>query len=182
MTKRKDIFNNEFEVECIGCAITNKTLIPIGGIIKETENFILIHDPEIPIKGFLIITSKRHLKSITELSKPEALEFFSLCHEARIALSTFDDVLECSLIQEERSGHFHFWILPRFSWTNELFESSLSAVRPILKYAKENMKTSQNISEIEDCVRRLKVLLAQERRTHKAFSVITHNLPLFLKG
>ena len=37
---RKDILGNEFEVECIGCALVNKTLTPIGGIIKETENYI----------------------------------------------------------------------------------------------------------------------------------------------
>ena len=145
--KRKDILNNEFEVECIGCALVDKTLIPIGGIIKETENFILHQDPEVPIKGFLIIASKLHVKAITELSKIQAAEFFELCYDARVALLSFDDILECSLIQEERSNHFHFWILPKYKWMNDLFENSLSSIRPILKYAREKLKTEKVLRE-----------------------------------
>ena len=45
--KRTDILSKDFETECIGCAIINKSLVPIGGIIKETESFILHHDPEV---------------------------------------------------------------------------------------------------------------------------------------
>ena len=157
--KRIDILNNEFEVECIGCALTNNSLVPIGGIIKETENFILHQDPEIPIKGFLIIASKQHIKSITQLSKTQALEFFGLCYDARIALSSFEDIIECALIQEERSGHFHFWILPKYKWMNDLFDNSLSSIRLIMKYAEKNLKSKENIEDIENCIERLKLLL-----------------------
>jgi len=157
--KRTDILNNEFEFDCIGCALVNNSLIPIGGIIKETDNFILHQDPEIPIKGFLIIASKQHIKSIAQLSKAQALEFFELCYDARMALLSFGDITECCLIQEERSGHFHFWILPRYMWMNDLFENSLSSIRPIMKYAKENLKTEENIKNIKFCVERLKMLL-----------------------
>jgi len=157
--KRKDILNNEFEVECIGCALANKNLVPVGGIIKETENFILHQDPEIPIKGFLIIASKKHIKSIIELSKSQALEFFELVYDARTALLSFDDIIECSLIQEEKSGHFHFWILPKYIWMNDLFDNSLSSIRPIMQYARENLKTAQNIKDIEIYIERLKLVL-----------------------
>lgn len=155
----EDLFNNEFEVDCIGCALAAKTFLPIGGIIKETENFILHQDPEIPIKGFLIIASKQHLKSIAQLSKQQALEFFELCYDARKALLSFTDILECTLIQEERSEHLHFWLMPKYAWMNELFENSLSHIRPILKYAKENLKTEKNIKEIITYVEQLKMLL-----------------------
>jgi len=159
--KRTDILNNEFEVECIGCALADKSFVPIGGIIKETENFILHQDPEIPIKGFLIIASKQHIKSIAQLSKSQALEFFELCYDARKALLSFDDITDCNLIQEER-GHFHFWIFPKYKWMNDLFENSLSSLRPIMKYAKENLKTEQNINEIETHVERIKSLLNEK--------------------
>ena len=155
---RKDILNNEFEVECIGCALVNKILTPIGGIIKETENFILHQDPEIPIKGFLIIASKQHIKSITQLSKLQALEFFELCYETRRALLSFEDIIECDLIQEEK-GHFHFWIFPKYKWMNDLFENSLTSIRAIMGYAKENLKTEQNIKEIVEYVELLKLFL-----------------------
>jgi len=157
--KGTDLLGNDFDVECIGCALVNKTLIPIGGIIKETEKFILHHDPEVPIKGFLIITSKQHIKSITQLSKQQAIEFFELCYEARLALSSFEDIIECALIQEDRSSHFHFWILPKYKWLNDLFDNSLSSIRPIMKYAEKNLKTEKNIEDIKTCVKRLKLLL-----------------------
>ena len=161
--KVTDILNNYFEVECIGCALANKRLVPIGGIIKETENFILVQDIEVPIKGFLIISSKRHIKSVTQLSKSQAVEFFELCCDARIALSSFEDIVECSLIQEERSGHFHLWIFPRYEWMNGLFENSLPSIRQIMKYAEKNMKTEENIKEIESCIERIKIKMRGNR-------------------
>jgi hypothetical protein len=36
-----------------------------------------------------------------------------------------DNVSEVSIIQEERSGHFHLWLLPRYKWMNEKFENSI---------------------------------------------------------
>ena len=69
------------------------------------------------------------------------------------------DVMECTFIQEEKSEHFHFWILPRFKWIDELFGNSLLSIRLIMKYAEENMKTEENIEEIKVCVEKLKVLL-----------------------
>ena len=69
--KMTDVLSNELEIDCIGCAIADKSLIPVGGHVKETDNFILHQDPEVPIKGFLIIASKRHIKSIAQLVKLE---------------------------------------------------------------------------------------------------------------
>jgi len=157
--KEKDLSGNDFAIDCIGCALVDKKIIPIGGIIKETENFILHHDPEVPIKGFMIIASKQHVKSITDFSKSQAIEFFELCYEARTALLTFEDIIECVLLQEERSGHFHFWIFPKYEWMNDLYENSLSSVRPIMKYAEKNMMNKENTDSIHECVEQLKSLL-----------------------
>ena len=65
--------------DCLGCALGDKSLIPPGGIIAETEHFILHQDPLVPIKGFLVINSKRHVQSIAELTEAEAIELFMLC-------------------------------------------------------------------------------------------------------
>lgn len=157
--KKTDIFNNDMGEACIGCSVTNGTLIPIGGIIKETKNFIMHQDPEIPIKGFLIITTKLHLSSITQLQKSEVNELFELYYDARKALLTFEDILECTLIQEERSRHFHIWILPRYEWMNKQFKNSLSTIRPIMNYAKENMKVQSNINEIIAAAKHLREIL-----------------------
>ena len=154
-----DILGNNHEMDCIGCAIADGSFVPIGGLIKETENFVLVHDPEVPIKGFLVINSKRYIKSITQLTKQQAAELFELCYKARTALLTFDDIIECTLIQEERSGHFHFWILPRYAWMDGLFKNSLSTIREMMRYAAENYKTDNNINEIKSCIDKLKQIL-----------------------
>lgn len=66
------------EVECIGCALQNGELKGFGDLIAETENFEVQQDLEIPILGFLIISSKKHVKGIADFSKEEYLEFAEL--------------------------------------------------------------------------------------------------------
>ena len=131
---------------------------PPGGMIAETENFLLHQDPLVPIKGFLIAASKRHIRSVAALSQAEASEFFALCHSARCALAALEDVTGCTLIQEER-GHLHLWIFPHYAWMDELFDGSLSSVRPIMAYAREHLKTEANVRELLACVERLKQIL-----------------------
>ena len=150
-----DVFNHEWDVDCIGCALSEKRVIPPGGIICETESFLLHQDPEIPIKGFLIIATKSHVKSITQLTKKQMDELSNLLYAARMALLAVTDVLECTIIQEERSGHFHMCILPRYDWMNDQFENSLSSIRPMAKHAKDVMKTQKNIDEIIDVVKKI---------------------------
>lgn len=144
----KDFMNNEWTCNCIGCSIGNGEIVPPGGIITDTKNFVLHQDPEVPIKGFLIIATKRHIKSISELSQEESRELFDLVYEARIAMKDIVDIDEITIIQEERSGHFHIWLLPRYEWMNDKFVNSLSSIREIMSYSKENLKTKENIDEV----------------------------------
>jgi len=154
-----DILGNQWNEKCMGCSMASGDSTAPGGIIKETANFILQQDLEIPIKGFMIIASKQHIKSITQLTKDQSLELFELCYDTRKALLSIQDILECTLIQEERSNHFHMWILPRYKWMDDLFENSLSNIRPMMKYAKENLKTQININEIIETVNQLRKIL-----------------------
>jgi diadenosine tetraphosphate (Ap4A) HIT family hydrolase len=78
----------------------------------------------------------------------ESQELFDLVYRARSALKIIEDIKEVSIIQEERSGHFHLWLFPRYEWMNGKFENSLSTVREILFYAKDKHKTEENIADI----------------------------------
>jgi len=152
----KDIMNKQWECECIGCSFGSGELIPPGGIIAETNNFVLHQDPEVPIKGFLIIASKAHVKSISEFSYEESQELFDLVYKARLALKNINDIKEVNIIQEERSKHFHLWLLPRYEWMDEKFTNSLSTVREMMVYARNNMKNEQNIKDILETVEIIK--------------------------
>lgn len=56
-----DFLGNHYQFECLGCDITSKKIIPPGGIIYEDGLFFLAGDPEIPLKGFLIVNVKNIL-------------------------------------------------------------------------------------------------------------------------
>ncbi len=144
----KDFMNNEWESECIACEIGKGNIIPSGGIIKETENFFIQQDLEIPLKGFLIIASKKHIKSIAQLTLDEVSELSNLIYKSRLALNEISDINEVVIIQEERSNHFHVWLFPKYNWMNELFENSLTDIRKIMQYVKLNMKNEKNIKEV----------------------------------
>lgn len=152
-------FEKNKRTECIGCAIASKKVVPTGGLIKETSNFILHQDPEIPIKNFLIITSKKHIHSIAELSKEENTELSYLAYQTRTALLSFADIINCRLIQEERSEHFHLWLSPRYHWMDEKFDDTLTSVRSIMDYAKENFKSEDSLNEILMATEELRELL-----------------------
>ena len=77
--------SNQPHPDCLGCAIALGRLLPPGGRLGESEHFVVHQDPEVPIRGFLIIASKRHLRSIAEMSAAEAAELFALVHRARLA-------------------------------------------------------------------------------------------------
>ena len=152
----KDILNKEWQCECIGCGIGTGDITPPGGLIVETKNFVLHQDPEVPIKGFLIIASKAHIKSISELSFEESRELFDLVYKARMALKSIIDIKEVTIIQEERSKHFHLWLLPRYNWMDEKATYSLSTIREITAFSKNICKTEQNIKEILETVELIK--------------------------
>lgn len=154
-----DILNRKWECRCVGCSIASGEITPPGGKIAETRNFVLHQDPEIPIKAFLIVAAKSHIKSLSELNSEEAKELFELVYRARIAQESIEDIKEISIIQEERSGHFHLWLLPRYEWMDEKFENSLASVREIMAYARQNLKTKRNIEDILAAVEKIKKLM-----------------------
>jgi diadenosine tetraphosphate (Ap4A) HIT family hydrolase len=152
----KDFMNNEWTIQCIGCSVGNGEMVPPGGIIFETKNFVLTQDPDVPLSGFLIVASKKHIRSITELSLEESTELFEVVYKARVAMKNMCDINEVTIIQEERSGHFHLWLLPRYQWMNDKFGNSLSNIREIMSYIKENLKTENNLEEVLLVVEKLK--------------------------
>ena len=159
-----DIQNHAIECRCLGCAIAAGEWAPPGGIIAETASFVLHQDPEVPIKGFLIAASKRHIRSLAEMSQTEAQELFGLVYRARLALRQLGDIGNVTLIQEERSAHFHLWLLPRYSWMDDSgFADSLSTSRAIMTYARENLKTPEAVQQILAAVEMLRETIDKQQ-------------------
>ena len=69
-----DFLGNEWNYNCMGCDICSGKIQLPGGIIYDGEYCILGCDPEIPIPGFLVVNTKRHVNSFSELNKEERYE------------------------------------------------------------------------------------------------------------
>ena len=120
---------------CIGCDIVNgKVNIP-GGIIHSSRSVVLAADPQIPIPGFLIITAKRHIQSFADLTKEERSEIGDILSCAEKALKELGIADEITLVQEERSRHFHIWIFPVHPWIREQFGTGIQHLREVSRYA-----------------------------------------------
>ncbi len=141
--------NKKVQVECIACAIAKHEVEVPGGMLWETEFFQAAHDFEIPIPGFVIVSSKRHFTSVADFTGPEAADFTRSLVKVRRALKEAADGERITLVQEEKTGdsHFHIWLFPWQDWMNKM-GSDLSAIRPILEFARANHKTDEILREI----------------------------------
>lgn len=62
---------------------------------------------------------------------------------------------EVTIIQEERSKHFHVWIFPNHQWMNEKFGKGITYLREISSYVQKNIK-QEEVEKILKTVERLK--------------------------
>ncbi len=158
MKKIIDINGKEHEIDCIGCAIqSGKVVLPIERI-TETENFSLEQDIEWPIEGFLVIASKRHIRSINEMSDAEMGEFAGLLRKARKALQEVLGISIVTLVQEENttSSHFHLWLFPWHSWMQERWQGEITEIKDIMQYSKKEMSGKENLDKIKQSVEKLR--------------------------
>jgi len=164
MVKIKSIDGVVKEVDCIGCAIQRLEIKRIGGVVAETEHFEVTQDIETPIPGFMILSSKAHLKGIGDFSKELRAEYIEFLYKIRKAMKTALGVDYTDLIQDEDSiktiSHFHMWLFPRYPWMDR-FGSGIVSILPIIKYARENMKMPANLKKVAMAGKKLKEFLAK---------------------
>lgn len=138
--------------ECIGCQIQDGSFDVNGEFIYECKNFNIVQDPLIPIPGFMIIASKRHITSVDEFTEEEHKEYGTFLFEVRKAMKNALGIENVYLIQEEDSIHFHMWLLPMYDW----MEKGIANARKNCYYARDNMNTEENMKEVNRCIKKLK--------------------------
>lgn len=143
------------EMECLGCA-REKGNITIGQIV-QSEFFDAHQDFEIPIEGFVILSSRRHIQSVDEFTDEEKIDFINIITKVRKAMREVLGINTVYLMQEEdTSHHFHFWLFPRHEWMEKEFGRKIQSVRPIMEYARKELKTEENIKKVTDAQQKLK--------------------------
>lgn len=157
--KRKisDISGRVKSIACIGCAIQTGEIESPGGRIAISKFFEAHQDYEIPIPGFIILASKKHLQSVDELKPAEQEDFIKFLCKLRKGLRKALNVSVIYLIQEEdTSHHFHVWMFPRYPWMEKKFGRKIQSVRPIMEYARKNLKTHNNLRKVDAATQKLK--------------------------
>lgn len=156
-----DLVGNETEIDgCLGCELSNGNIQPFGGILYSGNGFYVSQDFELPISGFIIISSKRHVEKWIELTKSEQAELTSLINKTLTVLEKNKVAEEYNVVLEEKQGyHFHVWLMPRHKWMIESFGKVLKNIAAIQDYAIKNMRTKANFDEIERTCKLLKTEL-----------------------
>ncbi len=143
--------NKEIVFEgCPGCAYGKHQFSLDCGMAYENDNFTISQDWELPIKGFFIVSPKRHIEKLSELTNDERNEMFYLVDKTVKILrenkicDRFDYIFE-----EKENRHLHVWILPRYDWMNSICDDIIDNIGLVFEYAKKNFRHIDNYNEIE---------------------------------
>lgn len=160
MKQTRDFLGQEWNFECMGCAIANGSMSVPSGIIRKTDHFVVHQDPLIPLPGFLVIPSLRHIQSMAEMTECEYVEFAHLLKITHQAIKEMTKIEHLTIVQEESSAHFHLWYFP---WTNTVVEKygqpSLSKIRDIMVDLRKQILTHLEWEELEKSINAIKAVL-----------------------
>ena len=154
----KDYANNEVEYNgCPSCAFANHEWSIECGIAYEDELFVVSQDWELPIAGFIVVSPKRHIENMSDLSDEEREKAFNLTNEIIKILKKHNVCDRFNVIFEEKSGrHFHIWVMPRHKWMQELVGGITKNIGRIFEYATENLKTKEHFDKIKEISNKLR--------------------------
>ena len=160
--KIKDFLGHEWDIDCMGCAISDGSMLVPGGLIQRTRYFCVHQDPLIPLPGFLVIATTRHIQSISEMEEAEYEEFSNLVRETHRAIKGATGIEHLTIIQEESSIHFHLWFFP---WTEKITEKygkpSLTKIREIMADFRTGSIDEVEWKELERSIDKIKARMAR---------------------
>ncbi len=142
--------NKEIELDkCPGCEFANHNFSLSCGIAYENDTFILSQDWELPIPGFMILSSKKHIVSLSEFSDEERDEMFNIVNKTINILKKNNVCYKFNVIFEEKR-HFHIWIMPRYEWMSKCTDDIIGNLGKIQDYAKKNYKNKDTFDKIKE--------------------------------
>ena len=134
---------------CPGCAYAKHEFELPCGMAYENDNFTLSQDWELPIEGFFIVSPKRHIEKLSELSDDERNEMFDIVNKTIKILRNNNICDRYEIIFEEKENrHLHVWIMPRHKWMSELVDDIIDNIGTILNYAKDNFRSEEVYDKI----------------------------------
>ena len=143
--------NEKIDVKgCPGCAYARGEFSLPCGMAYESDLVTMSQDWELPIPAFFVVSPKRCVETLEELSDEEKEEIGFLIDKT-IQIARKNNICDrFNVIFEEKEGrHFHVWMMPRHKWMEEKFSNITGHIGDIFSYAKENMRTDVIYEEID---------------------------------
>jgi len=139
------------DINCIGCALQNGQIEVIGGKVFDGKYFDITQDYEIPIPGFMVLSSKRHVTNSKEFNDDEKKEFDDVIPKLFKAIRISTDTKEVQMLVSYKGtkgapSHFHVALLPRYEWMTNLS----------LKDIFEKGKKDKNLDKVKDVIKKIK--------------------------
>lgn len=157
-----DFLGKEWDIDCMGCAISNRSMQVPGGFICKTQQFVVHQDPLVPLPGFVVIASLRHIQSISEMKDAEYQELSKLIRVTHRAIKKVANIESLTLVQEESSMHFHLWFFP---WTPHVIklygQPSLTKIREIMSDYRRQPIGKTEWKELEESIEQIKAQMAE---------------------
>lgn len=137
-----NFMNEEMVFEgCKSCAIGNHTITNLpGGYLYEDEFVNVTIDPEIPIKGFIVIGTIRHVSTTTLMTKQERMHIEEITNKVKLALE-FLGQKNILLFEDGFVEHYRRWIIPSDEWMFQFGRGK--NLKQITMYARKNMTIEQ---------------------------------------
>ncbi|MBQ3695532.1 MAG: WG repeat-containing protein [Alphaproteobacteria bacterium] len=143
---------------CKSCAIGGHTITNLpGGYLYDDEIINVTIDPEVPIKGFIVLGVKRHVPSTTKLTKKERLRLEEVSHCVKSALEALENKA-ILLFDDGFSDHYRRWIILTDEWMFKFGRGK--DLKQITTYAIKNATMLQK-KEILDFAKKVKDYLEQ---------------------
>ena len=137
-----NFMNEEMIFEgCKSCAIGNHTITNLpGGYLYEDDFINVTIDPEIPIRGFIVIGIKKHVSTTTKLTRKERIRIEDITNKVKLALEHFGSK-NILLFEDGFSEHYRRWVIATEDWMFQFGRGK--NLKQITMYAKKNMNDEQ---------------------------------------
>ena len=145
MKKVKNWLGEYMEFEgSIGEAIANHSIKNLpGGYIYDDGFITLIADPEIPIKGLIILGTNKKVSSITEFTKEGRYKIIDISNKLITCLHQLGLNKIIQYQDEGSSGTYHIWFLPRHEWTFQFKDN----IYDMVEFSKNELNVSKEYRE-----------------------------------
>lgn len=137
-----NFMNEEMIFEgCKSCAIANHSITNLpGGYLYEDDFINVTIDPEVPIRGFIVIGISKHVSSTTQLTRDERIKIEEITNKVKLALEFLGEE-NILLFEDGFSEHYRRWIIPSDDWMFQFGRGK--NLKEITKYARKNMTEEQ---------------------------------------